>query len=206
MRLLLLLLLLLLHTHTYTHTHTHTHTHAHSHSHRHTRARAHTHIHIHTHTNTHTHTHTHARARARTHARTHTRTHARTHAHTHTHSLTLVQRMVEGRKLVLALGVPSRSITGSATLSFDLLHDMEVWPHGAIVLLSVGCLTSQQQAGVSQGLIYSDNFTYCHTEIQVADHTFHLTQSQYTDTGLTSLGTDPITPGAWQGSHRSANF
>ena len=28
---------------------------------------------------------------------------------------------------------------------------------------------------------------------------FHLTQSQYTDTGLTSPSTDPITPGAWQG-------
>ena len=30
---------------------------------------------------------------------------------------------------------------------------------------------------------------------------FHLTQSQYTDTGPTSPRTDPITPGAWQGSH-----
>ena len=39
------------------------------------------------------------------------------------------------------------------------------------------------------------NFTCCHTEIEVADPTFHLTQSQYTDTGLTSPSTDPITPG-----------
>ena len=37
----------------------------------------------------------------------------------------------------------------------------------------------------------------CHTEIEVADQTFHLTQSQYTDTGLTSPSTDLITPGAW---------
>ena len=51
-----------------------------------------------------------------------------------------------------------------------------------------------------------DNFTCCHTEIEVADPTFHLTQSQYTDTGPTSPSTDPITPAAWQGSHRSANF
>ena len=70
----------------------------------------------------------------------------------------------------------------------------------------VGCLTSQQQASVSQGRICSDNFTCCHTEIEVADQTFYLTQSQYTDTGPTSPGADPITPGAWQGSHWNANF
>ena len=70
----------------------------------------------------------------------------------------------------------------------------------------VGCLTSQQQASVSQGRICSDNFTYCHTEIEVADQTFCLTQSQVTDTGPTSPSADPMTPGAWQGSHWSANF
>ena len=72
--------------------------------------------------------------------------------------------------------------------------------------LLVGCLTSQQQASVSQGPICSDKFTCCPTEIEVADQTFHLTQLQYTDTGPTSPSTDPITPGAWQGSHWSANF
>ena len=46
----------------------------------------------------------------------------------------------------------------------------------------------------------------CHTEIEVADQTFYLTQSQYTDTGLTSPSADPIMPGAWQGSHWRANF
>ena len=73
-------------------------------------------------------------------------------------------------------------------------------------VLLVGCLSSQQHASVSQGRICSDNFTCCHTEIEVADQTFHLTQSQYTDTGPTSPSVDPITPGAWQGSHWSANF
>ena len=72
--------------------------------------------------------------------------------------------------------------------------------------LLVGCLTSQQQASVSQGRICSDKFTCCHTEIEVADQTFYLTQSQYTDTGPTSPSADPITPGAWKGSHWSANF
>ena len=75
----------------------------------------------------------------------------------------------------------------------------------SVCLFVVGCLTSQQQASVSQGRICSDNFTYCHTEIQVADPPVHLTQSQYTDTRPTSPSADPITPGAWQGSHWSAN-
>ena len=80
------------------------------------------------------------------------------------------------------------------------------WWQARNVCLLVGYLTSQQHASVSQGRICSDNFTCCHTEIEVADQTFHLTQSQYTDTGPTSPSTDPITPDAWQGSHWSANF
>ena len=47
----------------------------------------------------------------------------------------------------------------------------------------VGCLTSQQDASVSQGRICSVNSRCCHTEIEVADQTFYLTQSQSTDTG-----------------------
>ena len=70
----------------------------------------------------------------------------------------------------------------------------------------IGCLTSQQQASVSQGGICSDNCTCCHTEIEFQTKTFHLTQSQHTDTGPTSPSADPRTPGAWQGSHWSANF
>ena len=63
----------------------------------------------------------------------------------------------------------------------------------------VCCLTSQQR-------ICTDNFTFCHTEIEVADQTVFLTQSQYPDTGPTSPSADPLTPGAWQGSLWSANF
>ena len=77
--------------------------------------------------------------------------------------------------------------------------------HGRQLLLFVGCLTSQQQPSVSQGRICSDNFTCCHTETEVADPTFYLTQSQYTDTGPTSPSTDPISPGAWQSSHWKTN-
>ena len=70
----------------------------------------------------------------------------------------------------------------------------------------LACLTSKQQASVSQGRICSDNFTCCPTEIEDADQTFYLTQSQYADTKPTSPSAKPIKPGAWQGSHWSANF
>ena len=87
------------------------------------------------------------------------------------------------------------------TLSFLALFCMDCC---LFVCLFVDCLTSQQHASVSQRRI-SDNFACCHTEIEVADPTFHLTQSQYIDTGPTSPSADRIVPGAWQGSHWSAN-
>ena len=57
-----------------------------------------------------------------------------------------------------------------------------------------------------RGRICSDNCTRCKTEIEVAEQTVHLTQSQYTDTGPTSPNADPITPGAWQGSRWGCQF
>ena len=72
-----------------------------------------------------------------------------------------------------------------------------------VISMFVGCLTSQQQASVSRGRICSDNFTCCHTEIEVADPTLHLTQLQYTDT---SPSTGPTTLSAWQGSRWSEKF
>ena len=54
----------------------------------------------------------------------------------------------------------------------------------------VSCLTSQQHASVSQGRICSDNFTCYHIEIEVADQTFYLTQSQSTDSVPTSPSAD----------------
>ena len=45
----------------------------------------------------------------------------------------------------------------------------------------------------------------CHTEIEVTDQTFYLTQSQYTDSGPISPSADHITSEAWQGSHWSDN-
>ena len=96
----------------------------------------------------------------------------------------------------------SNSITNtSSVLPAQAVTHLRRW-----VCLFVGCLTSQRHASVSQGRICSDNVTCCHTETEVADQTFYLTQSQCTDTGPTSPSADPITPGAWQGSHWSANF
>ena len=80
-------------------------------------------------------------------------------------------------------------------------NGLDVWD----CLFVVGCLTSKQHASVSQGRICTDSFTCCHTEIEVADQTFHLTQSRYTDTGPTSPSADPITPVTRKGSHWSAN-
>ena len=96
--------------------------------------------------------------------------------------------------------------SGQQPLCAALLVVVRSSEYGGVFVLFVGCLSSQQHASVSQGRICTDNFTCCHTEIEAADPTFHLTQSQYTDPGPTSPSADPITPGAWQGSHWSANF
>ena len=65
-----------------------------------------------------------------------------------------------------------------------------------VLLPFVGCSTSQQHTSVSRGWICSDSCTCCHTEIEVADRTFHLTQSRKTDTRPTSFSTHSITPSA----------
>ena len=78
--------------------------------------------------------------------------------------------------------------------------------HSAIIKLFVGCLTSSQHASASQGQICSGNSRCCHTETEVVDQTFHLTQSQCTDTRPTSPSADPVRPFARQGSHCSTKF
>ena len=87
-----------------------------------------------------------------------------------------------------------------------ILKDRPMGQEDLFVGWLVACLTSQQHASVSHGRTCSDNVTCCHTEIEVADPTFRLTQSQYTGTWPASPSTDPITLGAWQGSHWSANI
>ena len=44
------------------------------------------------------------------------------------------------------------------------------------------------------------NCKHCHTEIEVADQTLYLIQSQYTDAWPTGPSADPIAPEVWQGT------
>ena len=118
-----------------------------------------------------------------------------------------VMNTLQGRNPVQACA--SQDFTLANADKFENLPLFSQKAHSLPVLcflLFVGCLASQQHASVSQGRICSDNSMCCHTETEVADQTFYLTQSQYTDTGTTSPSTDPIMPGACQGSHWNANF
>ena len=70
----------------------------------------------------------------------------------------------------------------------------------------VGCLKSKQHASVSQRLICSDNCTWRHNMIEVADQTFYLTQSQCSDTGPVRSAASMFvvtlqTLGVWRHSH-----
>ena len=98
--------------------------------------------------------------------------------------------------------------TQRPTVHFALLTGSKIWHQTQRILCwLVGCcFTSQQHACVPLRRVCSDNCTCCHTETEVADQTFYLTQSQYTDTGPTSPSAEPVSPGAWQGSHWSTVF
>ena len=63
-----------------------------------------------------------------------------------------------------------------------------------------------KQQNVSQGEICFDKFMCRHTTIDAADQTCYFSQSLSTGTVCTSFRTDPITPCAWQRSHRSTNI
>ena len=93
-------------------------------------------------------------------------------------------------------------LSKTSTPAVILFQDVFIPGHRHVCWL----LTSHQHASESQGRIYSNNCASSHTETEVADQTFHLTQSQYADTGPTSPSADSITAGAWQGCRWSANF
>ena len=57
-----------------------------------------------------------------------------------------------------------------------------------------------------KGRICWDDCTWCHTQVEFAAQTHYLTQPRYTDTGLTSPGTDLKTTGARLCSHSSNSF
>ena len=124
----------------------------------------------------------------RTHARTHARTHPPMHPPTHPHTLTLTQY----------------TFSLSLSLSLSLFHTQTHTHTHTHARAHARARTHTHTHTHTH--TYLDNCACCHTEIEVADQTFHLTQSQYTDTKPASPNTDPITPGAWQGSHWSAKF
>ena len=123
-----------------------------------------------------------------------------TDIHTFEQTKKQTDRLIDRKTRQTKRQIKTRTVRKTVVKTTNTFHRQR------IVCLLVGCLTSHQHASVSQGRICSDNCICCHTEIEVADPTFYLTQSQYTDTGPTSLSADPITPGAWRGSHWSANF
>ena len=136
-----------------------------------------------------------------------TQTHTLKHTHSNTQTERPKQRQRETTKQQKKR--PTGALTTVAnhtvrTITCSLQSPREV--RTLSTYLQAGCtwvfcwlaarLTSQQIASVSPGRICSDNFTCCHTETEVANQTFYLTQSQYTDTGPTSPSADPIMPGA----------
>ena len=92
-----------------------------------------------------------------------------------------------------AARLPSQGRTAPRTVKSWAPAVVGMWL--LLLLLLVGWLLNVPKTGysVSQGWIYSDNFR---TETEVADQTFCLTQSQYTETGPNSPCTDPVPPGA----------
>ena len=81
------------------------------------------------------------------------------------------------------------------TANFSFVDD-KTWAIFDVCLLFLGCLPPQQHVLCISGRICSGNFT--RAEIEVADQTCYLTQSQHTDTGPAKTSTDPTTPGVWQ--------
>ena len=77
----------------------------------------------------------------------------------------------------------------------DFMYRSSLYSSWTILLFIHASVLYSLHASVSQGRICSDDFACCHTEIEVAGQIFHLTQSQYTDTGPTSPSTYLITPG-----------
>ena len=137
----------------------------------------------------HTHTYTHTQSIC-THNYIYTHTHTCTHTHIQRQQKTLHIRCWTRIPECLELAAHRRQRSCKEELRF----------------LLVGCLMSQKHAKVSQEQICSDNCTCCHSRTEAADQTFYLTQSQYTDIGLTRPSTDSTMPGAWQGSQWSTKF
>ena len=65
--------------------------------------------------------------------------------------------------LSMERAIPSTLSSRAAPVPLSIISTQSVLGTGF-----VGCLTSQRHASVSRGRICTDNFTCCHTEIEVA--------------------------------------
>ena len=83
----------------------------------------------------------------------------------------------------------------SATRNMDLETDMPHWLYALYICLLLNRPLVYFRDGSAQTILRAATLRQ---KLQIK--AFHLTQSQYTDTGPTSPRVDPITPGAWQGS------
>ena len=139
------------------------------------------------------------------HTHTHKYLYSHTHKHMYTYCLTHTHTLKDRHTCMPAKS--ARLLTQSETTSLlaSQHSDRPVQSPTPLFKRLVGpwLLISQQHARVSQGLIHSGKCMCCYAEIEIANQAFNLTQSQYTDTGLTRPSTDPATPGVWQGSHWS---
>ena len=68
------------------------------------------------------------------------------------------------------------------------------------------CVVVAQATATHRGYLrdgFAQTIVRAVKDAEIADHTYHRFQSQFTDIGPTGPRPDPITPGDWQGSHCS---
>ena len=82
-----------------------------------------------------------------------------------------------------------------------MIFSLKLLAGQAWLLLLAACLTPQKLARLSQGWVCLDSCLCCHTETEVAGQICTFTQSQCTDTELTSASTYLTMSGARQGGH-----
>ena len=148
-------------------------------------------------------------------------THVRTHARTHTaHWYWKYEHGPISQRLRISVEMRSVRCTGKhecAKYGMGLVLARAGWTQLFFYFLIFRRGGGGGGRGGGEVLVRPSNMpvisgTELHRQFYVLPHwdtscrSNYFTQSQYTDTRLTSASADPITPDAWQGSHWSANF
>ena len=87
------------------------------------------------------------------------------------HSHSFIFRANVKKECFMGLSLEGRIIC----INFNIIYEKQFTQSVKMLWLFVDCLTSQQHVSVSQERNCSDSLTCRHTEIEVADQTFHLT-------------------------------